>query len=317
VIIEDLGSQSSLIKEEHVRFGVVLPTYPAGATVEGVVQVAQAAERLGFSSIWTTDHVILPPDQAGPYAEILEPLLTLAYVAPLTSRVRLGISVIVVPQRNGIVLAKELATLDRLCHGRLIVGVGAGWSKAEFQMLGAGDRFHHRGAYLDETLRLWQHLWTVPDTPFQGMFYDVPAAAFGPCPLQPGGPPIWVGGSSPGARRRAGTLGSAWHPVGISAVDLAEQAELVQEAANQAGREMPALAPRLPLQFGAASEALAVGPMQMIDGSPEEVVMQVSRYADAGARELICLFNSPHGPVVVEQMELLAKHVMPAPPDEP
>ena len=80
---------------------------------------------------------------------------------------------------------------------------------------------------------------------------------------------------------------------------------------------MPALAPRLPLQFGAASEALAVGRMQMIDGSPDEVVTQVSRYADAGARELVCLFNSPHGTVAVEQMELLAKHVMPALPDEP
>ena len=92
--------------------------------------------------------------------------MTLAYVAPLTSRVKLGISVIVVPQRNGVVLAKELATLDRLCDGRLIVGVGAGWSEEEFKMLGVGDRFHHRGQYLDETLRLWNHLWTTPDTPF-------------------------------------------------------------------------------------------------------------------------------------------------------
>ena len=299
-------------EEESVRFGVVLPTYPTGATVEGVVQVAQAAERLGFTSIWTTDHVILPPDQAGPYAEILEPLLTLAYVAPLTSRVRLGISVIVVPQRNGVVLAKELATLDRLCGGRLIVGVGAGWSQAEFEMLGVGERFHHRGAYLDETLRLWQHLWSTPEMPFRGTFYDMPPAAFGPGPTQPGGPPIWVGGSSKGARRRAGIFGSSWHPVGISSSDLAEQATLVQEAANEAGREAPDLAPRLPLQFSAGSEALAVGRMQTIEGSPEEVVRQLQDYVDAGVNEIVCLFNSPQGNIVVEQMELLAERVMPA-----
>jgi probable F420-dependent oxidoreductase len=295
-----------------VRFGVVLPTYPTGATVEGVVQVAQTAERLGFTSIWTTDHVILPPDQAGPYAEILEPLLTLAYVAPLTSRVRLGISVIVVPQRNGVVLAKELATLDRLCGGRLVVGVGAGWSEAEFEMLGVGERFHHRGAYLDETLRLWQHLWTTPETPFQGRFYDIPTAAFGPGPIQPGGPSIWVGGSSEGARRRAGIFGSSWHPVGISSSDLAEQARLVQRAANEAGREAPDLAPRLPLQFSAGRGALAVERMQMIGGSPEEVVRQLRDYADAGVSEIVCLFNSPEGNFVVEQMELLAERVMPA-----
>lgn len=295
-----------------MRFGVVLPTYPVGATVEGVTQVAQAAERLGFASIWTTDHVILPPDQAGPYAEILEPLMTLAYVAPLTSRVKLGISVIVVPQRNGVVLAKELATLDRLCAGRLIVGVGAGWSEAEFQMLGVGARFHHRGAYLDETLRLWKHLWTTPDTPFRGRFYDMPAAAFGPGPVRPGGPPIWVGGSSDGARRRAGTFGSAWHPVGISPSDLAEQATLVRQVANKAGREAPELAPRLPLQFGAGSEALAVGRMQTIEGSPDEVVKQLRDYADAGVSEIVCLFNSPDGNIVVEQMELFTELVMPA-----
>jgi probable F420-dependent oxidoreductase len=296
----------------RVRFGVVLPTYPAGATVEGVVQVARAAERLGFDSVWTTDHVILPLGEAGPYAEILEPLLTLAYVAPLTTHVKLGISVIVVPQRNGVVLAKEIATLDRLCRGRLIIGVGAGWSEPEFAMLSAGDRFHQRGAYLDETLRLWQHLWTAPETPFQGLFYDIPPASFGPGPVRQGGSPIWVGGSSAAARRRAGTFGEAWHPVGISAPDLAAQAAVVRQAAEEAGREMPELAPRLPIQFGAGGEALAVGRMQTIAGSPEEVLEQLRAYAASGANEIVCLFNSPDGNFVVEQMELFAEHIAPA-----
>jgi probable F420-dependent oxidoreductase len=295
-----------------MRFGVVLPTYPAGATVDGVAQVALAAERLGFASVWTTDHVILPIQDAGPYAEILEPLLTLAYVAGLTSRVRLGVSVIVVPQRNGVVLAKELATLDRLCNGRLLVGVGAGWSEAEFQMLGAADRFHHRGAYLDETLQLWTHLWTTPDASFRGSFYDLPAVAFGPVPIQMDGPPIWVGGASAGARRRAGRLGAAWHPVGISASDLIEQSNLVHQSAIEAGRPVPGIAPRLPIQIGRASELLAVGRMRSISGSPQEVVAQLKDYAEAGVSEIVCLFNSPQGSAVVEQMELFAHQVMPA-----
>src|SRR5215207_8301708 len=145
-------------------------------------------------------------------------------------------------------------------------------------MLGVGDRFHHRGKYLDETLRLWNHLWTTPDAPYRSQYYDLPAVAFGPRPVQTGGPTIWVGGASEGARRRAGRFGSAWHPVGISASDLAEQSKLVRQAASEAGRPTPEIAPRLPVQFGAASEALAVGRMQTIHGSPDEIVDQLLPY---------------------------------------
>jgi probable F420-dependent oxidoreductase len=295
-----------------MRFGVTLPTYPAGATVDGFVKVAQAAERLGFSSVWTTDHVILPHEQAGPYDAIFEALLTLAYLAPLTSRVKLGISVIVVPQRNGVVLAKELATLDQLSQGRVIAGVGAGWSEPEFQMLGTGERFGHRGAYLDETLRVWNHLWSSPDTAFQGKYYDLPPAAFGPGPVQVGGPPIWVGGPSQGARRRAGRFGDAWHPVALSAEELTAGAVLVRETAAQAGRPMPEIAPRLPIQFGEASEALSANPMRTIAGTPEEVTAELAGYAEAGASEIVCMFNSRDGDVVVERMEIFAEKVMPA-----
>ncbi|MFN8591954.1 MAG: TIGR03619 family F420-dependent LLM class oxidoreductase [Thermomicrobiales bacterium] len=295
-----------------MRFGVVLPTYPAGATVAGVIAVAQAAEALGYVSVWTTDHVILPAGQAYPYDQILEPLLTLATVAPLTNRVKLGISVIVVSQRNGIVLAKELATLDQLCGGRLIAGVGAGWSADEFRMLDAGDRFTRRGAYLDETLRLWRHLWRTPGTPFQGEFYDLPAVDFGPPPVQPDGPPIWVGGSSEGARRRAGRYGAAWHPVGDTAATLASQAALVRESATAAGRPVPEIAPRLPIQFGTGGKALSAGSMQTISGSPDEIAAQLAAYRDAGVSEIDCFFGGPHADTVIAQMETFAREVIPA-----
>jgi probable F420-dependent oxidoreductase len=295
-----------------VRFGVVLPTYPAGATVAGIIQVAQAAERLGFVSVWTTDHVVLPQGESFPYDEIFEPLLTLAMLAPLTNTVKLGVSVIVVPQRNGVVLAKELATLDQLCGGRLIAGVGAGWSEDEFRMLGVADRFPRRGAYLDETIRLWRHLWTTPGEPFRGEFYDLPAVDFGPLPVQGGDLPIWVGGSSAGARRRAGAFGAAWHPVGDSAESIAEQAGLVREAAGAAGRPMPEIAIRLPIQFGSSGEAMSAGRMRAIAGSPEDVASQLRVYADAGVSEIDCFFNSPDADVVVERMETFAHEVMPA-----
>lgn len=295
-----------------MRFGIALPTYPAGATIEGVVAVAQAAERLGFVSAWTTDHVIMPPEQAGPYREIFEPLMTLAYLAAVTERVKLGISVIVVPQRNGIVLAKELATLDHLAKGRLIVGVGAGWNADEFAMLGYADRFHRRGAFLDETISVWRHLWTTPDQPFSGAFYDLPTVAFGPAPAQAGGPPIWVGGSSVGARRRAGRVGAAWHPVGAPAGEIGELTTVVREAAEKAGRPTPEIAPRLPIAFGKAEAgSMTAGRLAVLQGEPEELVETFRLYEQVGVSEIVILFGSPDGAFVVEQMERFAAEVMP------
>lgn len=297
-----------------MQFGISLPTYPEGATVEGFVAVARAAERLGYTSAWTTDHIIMPPEQAGPYASIFEPLMVLAYLAAQTASVRLGISVIVVPQRNGIVLAKELATLDHLSGGRLVVGVGAGWNEAEFRMLDAGDRFHRRGAYLDETIRVWRHLWTDPSRPFSGRFYDLPEVAFGPLPLTAGGPPVWVGGSSVAARRRAGRFGAAWHPVNVPAAEIAAQFAVVQQAAEEAGRAVPIVAPRLSMQFGTSygGPVSASGARAIEAAGSDEMIEKLGAYRDTGVSEIICHFGSPDGAAVVEAMERFAAEVMPA-----
>lgn len=296
-----------------MEFGISLPTYPEGATVEGFVAVAQAAERLGYTSAWTTDHIIMPPEQAGPYASIFEPLMVLAYLAAQTESVRLGISVIVVPQRNGIVLAKELATLDHLSSGRLVVGVGAGWNEDEFRMLDSGERFHRRGAYLDETIRVWRHLWTDPSRPFSGRFYDLPEVAFGPLPLTAGGPPVWVGGSSAAARRRAGRIGAAWHPVNVPASEIEAQFAVVREAAAEAGRAAPNIAPRLSMQFGTSygGPVSASGARAIEAANSDEMIEKLNAYRDAGASEVICHFGSPDGAAVVDAMERFATEVMP------
>jgi probable F420-dependent oxidoreductase len=294
-----------------MRFGIVLPTYPAGATVEGVARVAKEAERLGFVSAWTTDHVILPIESAGPYSEILEPLMTLAYLAPVTSTIRLGISVIVVPQRQGIVLAKQLATLDLLCGGRLIVGVGAGWNREEFRMLERDDVFLHRGAHLNETLRLWRHLWTTPEDGFSGQYYEIPGVAFRPLPAQAGGPPVWVGGSSLSARRRAAQFGAAWHPVGVSAPDLLHLSDGLRGAAVKLGTPIPEVAPRLPIQIGGND----VGPMtagrhQVLQGESEQVVAMLQEYEQLGVAEIDCLFGSSDDGFVINQMQRFSSEVM-------
>jgi alkanesulfonate monooxygenase SsuD/methylene tetrahydromethanopterin reductase-like flavin-dependent oxidoreductase (luciferase family) len=124
--------------------------------------------------------------------------------------------------------------------------------------------------------------------------------------------PIWVGGPSAGALRRAGRFGDAWHPVAIGTEDLSAKAALVRAEAAAAGRPMPEIAPRLPIQFGEATAALSANPMRTIAGTPAEVTASLAAYADAGVSEIVCMFNAREGAVVVERMEVFAKEVMPA-----
>ena len=134
-----------------------------------MLAAAETAERLGWASLWATDHLL--PDlseRASEYAHLYEALTTLAWLGGQTRRVRLGLSVLVVPMRSAGVLAKELATLDALTAGRLIVGVGIGWNRQEFDNLGLADRFGYRGAYLEETIALWRHLWSGAGGPVRG-----------------------------------------------------------------------------------------------------------------------------------------------------
>src|SRR6476619_4986296 len=184
-------------------YGLCLPNYPAGASTEGIEAAASGAERLGWSTVWTTDHVLVPHDDSDEYGHIYDAILTLAWVGARHPGIRLGTSVIVVPQRNAVVLAKELATLDSLSGGRVIAGVGIGWNEREYANLAAADRFHVRGAYLDETIRLWRHLWSGATEPFRGRFHTVEDFVFGPLPVQ--APlPIVIGARDEPPIRRAG-----------------------------------------------------------------------------------------------------------------
>src|SRR5215210_6151453 len=176
-----------------MQFGIALPNFSRLGQREAVVEVAQRAEALGYDSIWTTDHVMMRKGQEEPYGHILEAITTLSYLAALTERVRLGISVIVLPQREPVLVAKQLATLDSLSGGRLIVGLGAGWNEAEFNYLGAD--FSSRGKRLDEYIRVLRELWTSPEPRFDGQYVSFSDALFSPRSPQPNGPPIVIGGS--------------------------------------------------------------------------------------------------------------------------
>jgi probable F420-dependent oxidoreductase len=285
-------------------FGLVLPTMPEGATAEGIEAAAEAAERLGYSTVWTTDHVLVPHSAAGEYGHIYEAILTLAHVGGRHVTLRLGTSVLVVPQRNAVILAKELASLDALTRGRVIAGVGLGWNEVEFRNLGMGDRFHVRGAYLEETVRLWRHLWSGSQEPFVGRFHEIRDFVFGPLPARGAQLPILFGGRSEAAIRRAGHLGD-WYQSSATGPDAyAPRIPILREAAEAAGRPMPRLSARVNVRFGEFD-----GRFYAISGSPEAMAAEVSRFEGLGVEHLALAFGETDPTKVVEAVERFDRDV--------
>jgi probable F420-dependent oxidoreductase len=285
-------------------YGFCLPNFPAGASAEGIDAAAETAERLGWSTVWTTDHVLVPDDAADDYGRIYEAILTLAWVGARHPRIRLGTSVIVVPQRNAVVLAKELATLDDLSGGRVVAGVGVGWHAGEFANVGAADRFHVRGAYLDETIRLWRHLWSGSRESFPGRFHTLDDFAFEPLPIQ--SPlPIVVGGRDPRALRRAGALADGYHSSAVGPAAYAERVPVVLAAAAEAGRPAPWLSARVRVETTQASSGYAMR------GSAEEIATEVRAFAALGVTHLALSFGTTDPAELVGRADAFDRDVAP------
>ena len=220
-----------------LQIGVCVPNFRTGAGPEAMIVATETAERLGWHSVWTTDHVLADSSKrAQPYAHIYEALTTLAWLGGRFERVRMGVSVLVVPMRNAVVLAKELASLDALLGGRLIAGVGIGWNEIEFGNLGLDDRFRHRGAYLEETIALWRHLWSGASEPFEGRFHAFDDFHFSPLPAQGADVPIWIGATATAALQRTGRVADGYHATGTDPATMRERAPIIADAAAAAGR---------------------------------------------------------------------------------
>ncbi len=191
--------------------------------------VAKAAEAAGFESLWTGEHVVLPdpreaPSPAAPETPMLHPPALLAFLAGQTSRIRLATGITLVAQRNPVVLAKEIGSLDVLCGGRLLFGIGAGYLHQEFKALGVD--FASRGARTDEYIDAMRELWRAPKPTFDGKFVHFSGINAQPRPVQAGGPPVIVGGTSPGALKRAVRRGQGWYGF---ALDVATTGKVIGE----------------------------------------------------------------------------------------
>ncbi|MBV9596474.1 MAG: LLM class F420-dependent oxidoreductase [Chloroflexi bacterium] len=290
-----------------MQFGIALPHFSRLATREAVLTLGREAEALGYESLWTTDHVLMAADQPEPYGTILEAAMTLGYVAAITERIRLGTSVIVLPQREPVLLAKQAATLDVLSNGRLILGVGAGWNEREFGFLGAN--FHNRGRRLDEYIQALRTLWSEPDPRIEGQYVHVADVSFRPRPVQPGGPPIWLGGGSRAALRRAATLCDGWHATGTTVEEFAAGMQTIRALANErqvvgSVRLPTAVGRKLPEQRTARGLTQA-----QLSGSREEIVDRIQAYAAAGASEMVLYFGAHDLETNLAEMRRFAEEV--------
>jgi probable F420-dependent oxidoreductase len=294
-----------------MRFGVALPNFGALGTRDVMVEVAREAEALGFDSVWTTDHVMVPVGFEEPYGQILESLMTLGYLACATQRVGLGTSILVLPQREPVLMAKQIATLDHLSGGRVILGVGAGWNEGEFGFLRAD--FASRGRRMDEIIRAMRALWTSPDPRFEGEFVSFSGALFSPSPVQPGGPPIWIGGTAQSALRRAAQLGDAWHASADSLEDFAAGMRRVHALSD--GRQVlgtlrmrTAIDRQLPVRHAGDGHRLWT-----LDGSVTEIVERLRAYEAAGLSYLVAHFGDENDRAsCLEDMRRFARDVLPA-----
>ncbi|HXI93623.1 MAG TPA: LLM class F420-dependent oxidoreductase [Blastocatellia bacterium] len=197
-----------------MKIGLFGINFGVAGNVDAMIEIAKAAEASGIESVWTGEHVVLPdprvaPSPSDPQTPLLDPAVALSHIAAHTERLRLGTGVIILPQRNPLVLAKELASVDVVSRGRLIFGLGAGYLEPEFRALGAP--FEDRGAVTDEAIEAIKALWTMEKPAYKGRFFSFEGIDSQPRPVQKPHPPIVVGGMSRSGARRAARYGNGWY----------------------------------------------------------------------------------------------------------
>ena len=310
-----------------VTFGCSLPSRGPMSSPESLRSLAQRSEDLGFDSIWVSDHIVLPRQVESfyPYAadgvatfkpdeSYYEPLAALNFLAGCTQRVRLGTHVLILPYRNPVLTAKILATLDVLSGGRVILGVGVGWMEEEFKALGL-DTYHERGAVTDEYIQLYKELWAKDEPVFNGKYHQISGVGFQPKPVQKPHPPIWIGGHTGPAIRRAAKYGDGWMPIGLRPPANLEPEELAEKIARlrtltvQAGRAEDAV--QVTFSTDVIFDKSAGPSRRMVSGRPEQIAADLRQYQDLGVSNFILTFPAQEATEMRESMEQFSREVMP------
>ncbi len=276
-----------------MRLGIHLPQYGRAASPDAIVDVARRAEELGFADVWVSDHVLQPVGQDYPSAYLFEPLLTLGWAAAATSRIGLGTSVLVVPQYHPLQLANSLASLDKLSAGRLTVGIGVGWSEAEFDAL--DQDFASRGKRTDEALDIFRSVWETGSAEHHGNYYEFDPVKILPQP-EAARVPVWVGGRGAAAMRRA-RQADGYQGIGMPPDDLAPIVTELRSARPE---------PDFTISYRTGWDPQGMDPAQIAE--------ERAAYEEAGVQHVVSAPWRTDPADWIRSMELLVEIVQ---PDEP
>jgi probable F420-dependent oxidoreductase len=308
-----------------MKIGLNLDNRGPGATPENMIRFAVTADRLGFSSLAVSDHIVLVRQQTRhyPYSATGEidfnawtpwndTLGLMGFVAGKTERMRIGPSVLILPYRNPLVTAKWFATVDSLSGGRFFLGVGTGWWQEEFEALGIGDQFVERGARTDEYLRIMKNLWQAETPAYHGQFFQYDNLIAEPKPVQAGGIPIWIGGNTHRALRRVADLGDVWHPVvltppaDLNPSELGKQVEVLTALYEARGRDPQTIrtVPKTHLHF--TNERT-----RPMSGTPSQIVEDLQAYAAVGVGEIILYVPGASEAEKLDNLHRIAEEIVP------
>jgi probable F420-dependent oxidoreductase len=297
-----------------MKFGAILPNVGPLARIDVLSDLAVRLEAMGFDGVFLSDHIALPTELQSVYpyrtdgrfplsadSAILEPITTLAYLAAVTNRIDLGFSVLVLPYRHPTLNAKMLGTLDVISNGRLIVGAGVGWMAEEFAAL--GSEFSARGTVTDEHIAILKAFWTEPVPDVQGTHYSVAGLGMAPQPVSQPHPPIWTGGISPPALRRAANLADGWHGVRQSPADVARVAGRIGELRASRGESIEGFTISLRAGLDVTDEPFAGAGRTPLRGSPAQVADDLAEYEQAGLDYLVVEPRAASAEQMMDQLE--------------
>ncbi len=303
-----------------MKVGILLPQTGESATRENVLYVGKEAEKEGIDSLWVFERLLWPLNPQTPYGgvpgvpipveyqSVLDPLETLVYLAGNTEQISLGTSIIDMPFHNPVTLARRFATLDVLSGGRVIAGLGTGWSKDEYDA--SGIPYKHRGARADEFLQVLKRIWTDDVVEFKGQFYNIPASKIGPKPVQKPHPPILLGAFSPNAFPRIIKYADGWIPIaGFGPLEQQEQAiKVLRDSARKANKDpsnIRIVVLTYPNVLDSSSTSSSNQQRLPMSGTIDEIGSDVERIKAMGAEHIIFGYNfSPIGRDVKKVMEV-------------
>jgi probable F420-dependent oxidoreductase len=309
-----------------MEYGLHLAASSPTATPDHLIQFTQRAEALGFFCVTVADHIVIPRHIASPYpytldrkypgaGHHLEQMTVMSFLAGATHRIRLVASVMIAPYRHPIVVAKMLSTLDFLSQGRVILGLGVGWLKEEFKLVGAAP-FEDRGRVTDEYIQAFRTLWTKENPAFNGTYCSFSDLIFLPKPMQRPCIPIWIGGHSDRALRRAALLGDGWHPIGgvptapLEPKDVAAKLRILARYAESAGRNPREIRVAFKASLFDRGIASRAGQRRRFTGSAEQITTDIRDYQEAGVDYLILDVRTPDPGHTLDRLEWLAQEVI-------